>query len=144
MIEALRSVDDPEYPGISVIDMGMIGEVSVTDGRARVELIPTFSGCPALEVIVADIAHAVHSLDGIVAVAVERSDCVWTPARLSRRARHAMARDFTVAVAMRKQPTECPMCGANDLVEQSAFGPSRCRAIHRCSACHEIVEVLRA
>ena len=144
MIDALRAVDDPEYPGISVIDMGMIGGVEVSGRRAIVDLITTFSGCPALEVISADITTAVEQLEGIHDVKVRRSAEAWDTSRLSERARTVMASDFTVAVAIPSRPAECPRCGAAALVEQSPFGPARCRAVHRCAACNEIVEVLRA
>ena len=144
VIDALRGVDDPEYPGVSVIDMGMIGSVAVAAGRATVELIPTFSGCPALEVITTDITRIVGALEGIVDVDVHRSAEPWDTERLSEHARAVMARDFTVAVAVPGKPAECPRCGETALVEQSAFGATRCRAVHRCAACHEVVELLRA
>ena len=144
VIDALRSVDDPEYPGVSVIDMGMIGGVEVAGGHATVELITTFSGCPALEIISAEIARAVEQLEGVDAVEVQRSAQAWDTSRLSGHARAVMASDFTVSVAVPGKPSECPRCGATALVEQSPFGPTRCRAVHRCAACNEIVEVLRA
>ena len=144
VLEALRAVDDPEYPGVSVVDMGMIVAAEVTDGRATVELITTFSGCPAIDVISAEIARAVGELDGIADVEVQRSAEAWDTSRLSEHARTVMARDFTVAVSAPGKPTECPRCGAAALVEQSPFGPARCRAVHRCGSCGEIVEVLRA
>ena len=70
VIDALRSVDDPEYPGVSVVDMGMIVAAEIIDGRAKVELITTFSGCPAFDIISAEIARAVGDLDGIADVEV--------------------------------------------------------------------------
>ena len=143
VIDALRGVDDPEYPGVSVVEMGMIAAVEVVDGRATVELITTFSGCPARDVIAADIARAVGALDGITDVEVRHSPQSWTTSRLSDHARAVMARDFTVSVALPGKPTECPRCQEAALVEQSPFGPARCRAVHRCGACHEVVEVLR-
>ena len=144
VIEALRAVDDPEYPGVSVVDMGMIGGVEVTGGRAAVELITTFSGCPALDIIAADIAAAVGALKGVAAVEVRPSAEPWDTSRLSDQARTVMASEFSVSVALPGKPTECPRCRAASLVEQSPFGPARCRAVHRCTSCHEIVEVLRA
>ncbi|MCY4425017.1 MAG: iron-sulfur cluster assembly protein [Acidimicrobiaceae bacterium] len=144
VLDALRGVDDPEYPGVSVVDMGMVAAATVTGGRAEVELITTFSGCPAHDVISADIARAVGALDGITGVEVRRSAQPWDTSRLSDHARTVMARDFTVSVALPGRPTECPRCGEAALVEQSPFGPARCRAVHRCGACHEVVEVLRA
>ena len=137
-------MDDPEYPGVSVVDMGMIGAVELTGGRVAIELITTFSGCPALEVISSEIADAVGALDGVTDVEVRRSAEPWDTSRLSEHARAVMARDFTVAVAVPGKPSECPRCGAAALVEQSPFGPARCRAVHRCGACAEVVEVLRA
>ena len=144
LTSVLRSVDDPEYPGISVVDMGMIGGVELSGGTVIVDLITTFSGCPAHDVISADIARAVGALDGIDGVEVRRSAQPWDTSRLSDHARTVMARDFTVPVALPGRPTECPRCGEAALVEQSPFGPARCRAVHRCGACHEVVEVLRA
>lgn len=144
VMDALRGVDDPEYPGVSVVDMGMVGAVGLDGGRAIVELITTFSGCPARDVISAGIAAAVAALDGVDEVEVRRSARSWDTSRLSDHARAVMARDFTVAVALGGQPTECPRCGAAALAEQSPFGPARCRAVHRCADCREVVEVLRA
>ena len=144
VIDALRAVDDPEYPGVSVVDMGMIGAVELAGGQAAVELITTFSGCPALDVISSEIVQAVEALDGITDVDVRHSAEAWDTSRLSEHARAVMARDFTVAVAMVGKPAECPRCRAAALVEQSPFGPARCRAVHRCTACNEVVEVLRA
>ena len=144
VLGALRGVDDPEYPGVSVVDMGMIGTIQLTGGQAAVELITTFSGCPALAVISGEIARAVGALDGVTEVEVRRSAQAWDTSRLSEHARAVMARDFTVSVALPGKPTECPRCGAAALVEQSPFGPARCRAVHRCAACREVVEVLRA
>ena len=137
-------MDDPEYPGVSVVDMGMISAVELAGGRVAIELITTFSGCPALDVISSEIVRAVGTLDGITGVEVRRSPEAWDTSRLSEHARAVMARDFTVAVALPGKPAECPRCEAAALVEQSPFGPARCRAVHRCGACGEVVEVLRA
>ena len=144
VIDALRRVDDPEYPGVSVVDMGMISAVELAGGRVAIELITTFSGCPAHDVISSEIARAVGTLNGITGVEVRRSAQAWDTSRLSEQARAVMARDFTVAVAVPGKPAECPRCGVAALVEQSPFGPARCRAVYRCTACGEVVEVLRA
>ncbi len=144
VIEALRSVDDPEYPGISVVDMGMIDGLEICSNQVTIDLLTTFSGCPAAEMIASDVAEAVHKVHGVNGVEVRRSTHAWDTSRLSETAREAMARDFTVAVASPSQPAQCPCCASKSLVEQSLFGPARCRAVHRCKTCGEIVEVLRA
>ena len=142
--EALRQVDDPEYPGVSIVDLGLVEDVRVDGGRVEVDLIPTFSGCPALAMIAADVRSALGRLDGVDDVEVRFVPSpVWTPERITPAARRAIAEQFTVAVATIGRPTACPRCHETALVEESMFGPVRCRSIHRCRACGERIEVIR-
>ena len=142
--EAVASVDDPEYPGISIVDLGLLERLEVTDRRADIGLIPTFSGCPALGMIAAEVRDAVAAVDGIDEVTVDWLQTpAWTVDRISADARSAMAREFTVSIQLGTKPAPCPRCGA-DTTQESLFGPSRCRAIHRCPACSETVEVMRS
>lgn len=142
--EAVSSVDDPEYPGISIVDLGLLERLEVTGGRASIGLIPTFSGCPALRMIADDVRDAVLRVRGIGEVAVDWLPApAWTVDRVSADARATMAREFTVAVQLGTKPAPCPRCGAATL-QTSLFGPSRCRAVHRCPACAETVEVMRS
>lgn len=143
--EAVASVDDPEYPGISIVEMGMVGDCRVEHGRVHVRLVPTFTGCPALGFIEADVRAAVAAVPGVEEVTVELDrETVWSTERLSEEAVRLMASDFTVAVARPNRPVPCPRCHEASLVESSMFGPTRCRAIHRCRSCGETVEVMRA
>ena len=143
VLSAIRSVDDPEYPGVSIVDLGLVEVVIVEGSTAAIGLIPTFSGCPALEMIRSDVDAAVRAVDGVDEVTVRwLTSPAWTPARLSERGRNALALEFTVAVQIGSAPPTCPLCGA-PTVEQSMFGPSRCRSVHRCEACSETVEVMR-
>jgi phenylacetate-CoA oxygenase PaaJ subunit len=66
---ALESVEDPELP-VSVVDLGLIYEVSVDDGRAAIDLTVTYSGCPGRDMIVSDVEQAVRDVDGIETVDV--------------------------------------------------------------------------
>jgi ring-1,2-phenylacetyl-CoA epoxidase subunit PaaD len=142
---ALAAVDDPEYPGISIVDMGMVGACSVSAGHAHVVLVPTFTGCPALDFIESDVQSAVASVGGVDRVSVEFDrSTVWDTRRLTATARERMAEQYTVAVALPSRSTPCPRCGHEALVETSMFGPTRCRSIHRCRDCGETVEVVRA
>lgn len=142
---AVASIDDPEYPGVSIVDLGLLERLAVTDGHADVGLIPTFSGCPALAMIAQDVSAAVSAVAGIESVDVAwlRSPA-WSVARVSVEARAILADQFTVAVQINGAVSpNCPRCGAAT-VEQSMFGPSRCRGVHRCSNCSETVEVMRS
>jgi len=145
---AVTTVDDPEYPGISIVDLGLLETIDVQpNGDVVVGLVPTFSGCPALAMIADDIRQAVADVDGVNgprAVNVRwLSSPAWTVDRLTDDARRTMAREFTVAIRIGRNPVRCPRCGA-DTTENSMFGPSRCRAIHVCQSCTEVVEVMRA
>ena len=140
--QALSSVDDPEYPGVSIVDLGLVERVATVDGRVEVDLVPTFSGCPALQMIVADVRAAVGALAGDVDVHFVPTPA-WTPERITESARRRLASDFSVAVATPTRPAQCPHCGADALIEESMFGPVRCRSIGRCRACGEAVETIR-
>jgi ring-1,2-phenylacetyl-CoA epoxidase subunit PaaD len=140
---AITSVDDPEMPGVSIVDLGLLETLELrADGGVTVGLIPTFSGCPALRVIADDVAAAVSAVDGVSAVQVDFLRApVWTIDRVSPRAEVALGRRLGVAVE-RDGVTRCPRCAAVT-VQSSLFGPTRCRAVHVCTGCAEVVEVMR-
>ena len=143
VLAAVASVNDPEYPGVSIVDLGLLEHLEVRKGIAGIGLIPTFSGCPALEMIRSDVEAVVRAVAGIDEVSVSwLTSPAWTPERVSKRGRDALASEFTVAVQIGARSPECPLCGAAT-TEKSMFGPSRCRAVHRCEACSETVEVMR-
>ncbi len=142
---AVCSVDDPEYPGVSIADLGLLETLKIDeDGTVTIGLVPTFSGCPALAVIAEDVTAAVEAVPAVTSVEVEwLTNPVWAPERISHDARVVLAESFTVAVQIGRVPAACPRCGG-PTEEQSMFGPSRCRSVHRCAACSETVEVVRA
>jgi ring-1,2-phenylacetyl-CoA epoxidase subunit PaaD len=85
MLQALEDVVDPEIPVVSVLDMGMIGDITIDDdGHVGVEILPTFSGCPALEIIAADVRARLARETGVRAVSVRFSyDPPWTSDRIT-------------------------------------------------------------
>jgi ring-1,2-phenylacetyl-CoA epoxidase subunit PaaD len=169
----IDTVPDPEMPQVSVGDLGMVYAVRVLadDGaaagappsgragpagvRVEVELLPTFSGCPATGVIGADVARAVGELDGVAAVDVRFTFAEpWTPARITEQGR-ARLRTAAIAppgraggappgrelLALRAPP--CPICGGDDTVTDSPFGPTPCRSTHYCRACRNPFEAIK-
>jgi ring-1,2-phenylacetyl-CoA epoxidase subunit PaaD len=141
---AVASVHDPEYPGVSIDDLGLVVEVGLEAGRVAVDLIPTFSGCPALDLIADDVRAAVAAVDGVEAVEVRWvADGVWTPERLSLSARRALADEFTVVLRRSDGSLACPVCGAGSVLDTSEAGPTRCRSLAWCPDCRNSVEVLR-
>jgi len=91
LLTALAGVSDPEYP-LSIVDLGMVVSAELTDGTARVGLTFTSIGCPAIDMITADVEEALLALPGVRDVVV---DVVWHPAwtkdRISERGRRVLA-----------------------------------------------------
>ena len=148
---ALAEIMDPEIPAVSVLDMGMIGAVEVDDGDVRVVVLPTFTGCPAIDVITQDVRRAVEAVEGVESVRVETSfDPPWTTDRITDTGRKRLEA-FGLAPPTGTGPvlvTEiglptiatCPFCGSKDTRNESAFGPTPCRAIYYCNACRNPFE----
>lgn len=103
---AIEDVADPELPPVTIGMLGMVHDVSVDDHDVVVELLPTFSGCPATEMIERDVVAAVRNLPGVGAVRVRfRYDPPWTPERISAAGRERL-RSFGIA------PPGGPVTGA--------------------------------
>jgi ring-1,2-phenylacetyl-CoA epoxidase subunit PaaD len=147
---ALEGVPDPEIPAVSVVEMGMIREVAFDADHAKVVVLPTFTGCPAIAIIQQEVARAVGGVAGVKNVDVETSfDPPWTSDRISALGR-AKLRNFglappasgTVLIADIGLPTvaTCPFCGSTDTRNDSLFGPTPCRAAYYCNACRNPFE----
>ncbi|HAQ22943.1 MAG TPA: phenylacetate-CoA oxygenase subunit PaaJ [Acidimicrobiaceae bacterium] len=145
--DAVAAVDDPEYPGISIVDLGLLESIDIgPDGDITIGLIPTFSGCPALAMIADEVHAAVSAVNELDANRVEvrwLNTPAWTVDRISKTGRDTMAQEFTLAVRNKLEPVACPRCG-DETTEDSLFGSSRCRAIHLCPSCAEVIEVMRS
>ena len=149
--DALASVPDPEIPAVSVVDMGMIREVSVEGNRTHVVVLPTFTGCPAIDVIVGDVKRAVEGVPGVEEVVVETSFLPpWTTDRITEQGRTRL-KDFGLAPPTGTGPVlvtsiglpktaVCPFCGSKNTVNENAFGPTPCRALYYCNACRNPFE----
>lgn len=141
VLRALAEVEDPELP-IAITEMGLVHAVSVRGGAVRVELLPTFSGCPALEVIRDRVRRRVAALPGIQTVDVAFVfEPAWTVGRITEAGR-ARLREHGVSVprAGLAEPATCPHCGSTNTVLENPFGPTLCRAIYYCRDCRNPVE----
>ena len=151
----LSTVMDPEVPVISVVDLGIIREASIahTSGRSsvRVTVTPTYSGCPAMREIEADIRTALMAA-GASDVSVETVYApAWTTDWINAEAREKL-RAYGIAppgpaesgglitLTRRRDPVPCPFCGSKDTRLQSEFGSTACKALYRCVACREPFE----
>ena len=150
--DALAGVADPEIPAVSVVDMGMIERATVSAaGRATVVVLPTFTGCPAIDVIKSDVAAAAAAVPGVERVDVETTfDPPWTTDRITAAGRAKLKR-FGLApptgtgpvlitdIALPRVAT-CPFCGSRDTKNENAFGPTPCRALYYCNSCRNPFE----
>ncbi len=144
--QAVGRVTDPELPVATVEELGILEDVRVDErgGSVEVDLVPTFLGCPALEVIRQDVTAAARSVPGVSGVEVRfRSHPQWTPERITAEGRRHLAEGLTVAVRDTRGEMSCPVCGSGRVEERSPFGPTACRAVAYCSDCRNPVEVVR-
>jgi ring-1,2-phenylacetyl-CoA epoxidase subunit PaaD len=150
--EALADIADPEIPAISLVDLGVIGSVEVDEARVRVQLLPTFIGCPAIEVMRTLIGERVGALGVADRVDVELSfDPPWTSDRITPKGRERLRRSgFAPPVPVSARAgldelavlpiAECPYCGSRNTTLENPFGPTLCRAIYHCADCRQPFE----
>jgi len=156
----LDGVPDPEIPNVSITELGMIGSIHVTADGIRVELLPTFVGCPAVELI----QNAIRERLGVLGLPVDlivSFATPWTTDRISAAGREKLrqsgfapppaassARSLPVLDAAPTgapaDPIACPYCGSSTTVLDSAFGPTLCRSIRHCAACRQPFEAFKS
>ena len=152
---ALQAVPDPEVPVISVCDLGIVREVMCDDSGTHVVLTPTYSGCPATEVI-ADSVRAALEQAGLGPVTLsQRLAPAWTTDWITPQGRDRL-REYGIAppgeacsaeaepsvspIRLRPRNLACPRCGSLQTERLSAFGSTACKALHRCLDCREPFE----
>lgn len=154
VLAALDEVADPEIPTVSIIELGMIGSVEVDDAVIEVELLPTFVGCPALEVIRAAVSSRLEPFGRAVRVEVSFAT-PWTSDRISPAGREKLrgsgfapppdappGRSLPV-LDMASIRVPCPYCGSTRTSLESVFGPTQCRSIHHCADCVQPFEAFK-
>jgi ring-1,2-phenylacetyl-CoA epoxidase subunit PaaD len=153
--DELARIPDPEIPAISLIDLGVIGSVALDDDRVRVELLPTFVGCPAIGVMQEQITDRVGAL-GIApnVEVVVTLDPPWTSDRITPAGRERLRLSgFAPPAPLPAGPAlgvldelavlpiaECPYCGSRNTTMENPFGPTLCRAIYHCADCRQPFE----
>lgn len=144
----LEEVKDPEIPVLSLVDLGVITEVSIEGNSVRIEMTPTFVGCPALDFMKAEII-TVLGKHGIGEVHVDVTfRKAWTSDRISEKGRTAL-KEFGLAPPPPNQifthleileRAQCPRCDGTNTELKTPFGPTLCRAIYYCHNCKEAFE----
>ena len=138
---ALADVVDPEIPAVSIVDLGMVERVEVTDDGIAVDLLPTFVGCPALEMIESAVVERLSAFGLPLDIAFTRR-VPWTSDRITSAGRERLR---AVGLAPPAAPGEvgCPWCDSANVVMDSAFGPTQCRSLFYCRDCRQPFESLK-
>lgn len=131
----LDTVFDPELPYVTIWDLGILVDVEQTAQHScKVIVSPTYSGCPAVDVISDDIKAALIK-EGMQSVTVEVSlSPAWHTDLMSPDAKHALHKQ---GIAPPAEVVHCPQCGSGDVHVISQFGSTACKALYRCNSCLE-------
>jgi ring-1,2-phenylacetyl-CoA epoxidase subunit PaaD len=147
--KALETVKDPEIDSVSVKDLGMIEEVTLDENVVTIKVLPTFMGCPALEIIQKNIETAVNKVEGIEETVVEFiHHPPWTSDRVSETGRERL-KEFGIAPPPKKwngdgqYEIECPYCTSMYTTMDNIFGPTACRSILYCKSCKNPFEAMK-
>jgi ring-1,2-phenylacetyl-CoA epoxidase subunit PaaD len=134
---ALAEIADPEIPTVSIVDLGVIERVEVQPDSIRVELLPTFVGCPALEVIRGAVEERLAEFGRPTRVEFT-FDPAWTTDRVTEAGRAGLRR-AGIAPAT-DGPVACPFCGSMHVETDNLFGPTLCRSLFYCRDCRQPFE----
>ena len=150
--EVAGAVPDPEVPVLTIADLGVLRDVTVDDrGTVHVAVTPTYSGCPALDTIRADVVTALHGA-GFADVRVETVlSPAWTTDWMTEEGRRRLT-EYGIAPpgARAGGPVRvslgvrCPRCGSLDTRETSRFGSTACKALWQCRSCAEPFDHFKA
>jgi ring-1,2-phenylacetyl-CoA epoxidase subunit PaaD len=149
VFEVLLNVKDPEINSISIIDLGMVGEVTTNGKNVKIVLLPTFLGCPALDIIKKNTMNAVKELPEVGDVEVEFVfHPPWTSDRITDKG-HENLRAFGIAPPPRhfkedgSWHVDCAYCGSTYVTMDNIFGPTACRSILYCKSCKNVFEAMK-
>jgi ring-1,2-phenylacetyl-CoA epoxidase subunit PaaD len=144
--DAAANVTDPEIPVLTIEDLGVLREVALReDGRVDVAITPTYSGCPAMNMIAVNVALALESAGFPDATVRTVLSPAWTTDWMSDAARRKL-KEYGIAppraAGSRRalfgvEQVNCPQCGSGDTELLSEFGSTSCKALWRCKACRE-------
>jgi ring-1,2-phenylacetyl-CoA epoxidase subunit PaaD len=154
LLAVARAVPDPELPVLTLGDLGVIRDLRVAgDGAVEVDLTPTYTGCPATEVIADDVRDALRRVSGYQIRVRVRTVLApaWTTDWMSETGRRKLreygiapprpAAEGPVTLAF---PVRCPRCGSADTREVSHFGSTPCKALWTCRSCSEPFDSFKA
>jgi ring-1,2-phenylacetyl-CoA epoxidase subunit PaaD len=143
--DAAASVVDPEIPVLTIADLGVLRDVALNGDHVEVAITPTYSGCPAMNMIALEIELALERAGFRRPKVRTVLSPAWTTDWMSEEGRRKL-RDYGIAppqasnsrrALFGEQMVACPQCGSDDTELLSEFGSTSCKALWRCKACRE-------
>jgi len=146
LIPILETVSDPEIPVLTIMDMGVVREAFEENDMVFVKITPTYSGCPAMDVIGDDIIKAFSDVGKTAKVELVLSPA-WTTDWITPKGRKALE-EYGIAAPLdatadkeallgEKKIVKCPQCGSLNTKVVSQFGSTACKALFKCEDCKE-------
>jgi ring-1,2-phenylacetyl-CoA epoxidase subunit PaaD len=139
---ALARIPDPELPVLSIVDLGVIHRVAVGPDAIDVAILPTFVGCPALDVMRTSIVERLGDEFGRPVRVETTFEVPWTSDRISAAGLDDLRR-AGIAPPAEPEDVRCPHCASPNVVMDSAFGPTQCRSLFYCRACRQPFEAMK-
>lgn len=145
----LATVDDPELPTVSVLDLGMVHDVIINENKISITMIPTFAGCPALDFIEINVKKAVEAVDWVDDCQVHFSfQHQWSTDAITAKGKEQLKKHGISPPPENYLPGEawtvaCPFCGSDFTSMENVFGPTACRSILYCKSCRNPFEAMK-
>ena len=142
LFELLSSVVDPEIPVLTLQDLGVLRDISITDGEVKVSITPTYSGCPAMETMRADIKSTLAAAGYEQVLVQQNLSPAWSTDWMTENGREKL-RAYGIAPPVKTNcghpvgQIQCPQCNSAEVKRISEFGSTACKALYQCGDCHE-------
>ncbi len=149
--QALAEIPDPEMPVVNLVELGIIRELALDGSTAIITITPTFSACPAYEVMSDQIISRARDLGFEKVSVIVRNNPSWTSEWITPKAREKLK---SIGIAppphhsgnfsqVLLDPVECPHCGSDNTTLRNSFGTTPCRMIYTCNNCLEPFELFK-
>ena len=137
----LEEIKDPEVPVLSIIDLGIVRDIKMNDDELEIIITSTYTGCPAMDIIAADIRAQLTTLGFKRLKITTALSPAWTSDWMSETGKRKL-QEYGIAppdkrFAIPKDGVECPLCHSNNTRMVSEFGSTACKALFQCNDCKE-------
>lgn len=141
----LHSINDPEIPVLSITDLGIVRDVKIQNDEIEIIITPTYSGCPAMDMIAMNIRIALLQQGVEKTKITHQLSPAWTTDWMSEEGKQKL-KSYGIAPPVSKHidteyledlSVECPLCRSHNTRLISAFGSTACKALFQCNDCHE-------